>query len=209
MAPPTASACLVAGYALILVGIAWSFDAMARRASAQAARWRTGQFVYHPDHDAWMCPQDQWLWPTSFDPQHRLMRYRALPAVCNNCPVKSSCTTSAHGREISRELDPWPHSDAGRFHRGIACAVAGFGVVLPAATLIASHSVADVLILVSTMVIVVIAGLPLARHLWNTPTNAPEYLPHRSGLEDQVAAAIDRYSTRWGGRWADKEEKPQ
>ncbi|WP_343708586.1 hypothetical protein [Mycobacterium sp.] len=209
MVPPTTSAWLAAGYALVLVGIAWSFDAMARRASARAARWRTGQFVYHPDHDAWMCPQDQWLWPTSFDPQHRLMRYRALPAVCNSCPVKSTCTTSAHGRQISREIDPWPHSDAGRFHRGIACAVAGFGVVLPVATLAASHSVADVLVLVATMVIVVTAGLPLARHLWNTPTNAPEYLPHRSGLEDQVATAINRYSTRWGGRWADKEEKPQ
>jgi hypothetical protein len=209
MAPPATSAWLVAGYALVLVGIAWSFDAMARRASARAARWRTGQFVYHRDHDAWMCPQDQWLWPTSFDPQHRVMRYRALPAVCNSCPVKSTCTTSAHGREISREIDPWPHSDAGRFHRGIACAVAGFGVVLPGATMVASHSVADVLVLVPTLVIVVTAGLPLARHLWNTPSNAPEYLPQRSGLEDQVAAAIDRYSTRWGGRWADKEEEPQ
>jgi hypothetical protein len=66
-----------------------------------------------------------------------------------------------------------------------------------------------VLVLVPTLVIVVTAGLPLARHLWNTPSNAPEYLPQRSGLEDQVAAAIDRYSTRWGGRWADKEEEPQ
>jgi hypothetical protein len=209
MAPPTTSAWLVAGYALVLVAIAWSFDAMARRASARAARWRTGQFVYHSNHDAWVCSQDQWLWPTSFDPQHRLMRYRALPAVCNSCPVKDTCTTSAHGREISREIDPWPHSDAGRFHRGIACAVAGFGVVMAVAMLVASHSVADVLVLVATMVVVVIAGLPLARHLWNTPTNAPEYLPHRSGVEDQVAATIDRYSTRWGGRWADKEEKPQ
>jgi hypothetical protein len=81
--------------------------------------------------------------------------------------------------------------------------------VMAVAMLVASHSVADVLVLVATMVVVVIAGLPLARHLWNTPTNAPEYLPHRSGVEDQVAATIDRYSTRWGGRWADKEEKPQ
>ena len=79
------------------------------------------------DHDAWVCPQDHWLWPTSFDPKHRVMRYRALPVVCNSCPVKSTCTTSDHGREISREIDPWPHSDAGRFHRGIACCVAGLG----------------------------------------------------------------------------------
>lgn len=206
MTPPPPSVWLTAGYALVLVAIAWSFDAMARRASARAARWRTGRFVYHPDHDAWVCPRDQWLWPTSFDPAHRVMRYRALPVVCNSCPVKKTCTTSDHGREISREVDPWPHSDAGRFHRGIACAVAGFGVVMPVATLTASHSLADVLVLSSAVAIVVIAGLPLARHLWNTPSNAPGHLPHRTGLEDQAAAAIDRYSTRWGG-WEDKKDK--
>ncbi len=208
MTPPATSVWLVAGYALALLAIAWSFDAMARRASARAARWRTAQFLYRPDHDAWVCPQDHWLWPTSFDPKHRVMRYRALPLVCNSCPVKPTCTTSHHGREISREVDPWPHSDAGRFHRGIACAVAGFGVVIPLATSLARHSVADVLILGGTVVIVVLAGLPLARHLWDTPSNAPHHLPHRTGLEDQVAAAIDRYSTHWGGGWAEK-EKPR
>ena len=206
MASPATTVWLIAGYSLALVAIGWSFDAMARRASVRAARWRTGQFIYRPDHDAWVCPQDHWLWPSSFDPQHRVMRYRALPVVCNSCPVKSSCTTSDHGREISREIDPWPHSDAGRFHRGIACCVAAFGVVLPLTTLIASHSISEALVLVGTALLVVLLGLPLARHLWNTPSNAPEHLPHRTALEDQVAAAIDRYSTRWGG-WEGKEDK--
>ncbi|OBI46533.1 hypothetical protein A5707_21020 [Mycobacterium kyorinense] len=209
MTAPTASVWLVAGYALVLVAIAWGFDAMAKRVSKQAARWRTGNFVYRPDHDAWVCPQDHWLWPTSFDPQHRVMRYRALPVVCNSCPVKSTCTTSDHGREINREIDPWPHSDAGRFHRGIACFVAALGVIMPLAMLIGRHSAVDLLILGGAAALVVTAGLPLARHLWNSPSNAPEYLPHRTGLEDQVAVAIDRYSTRWGSDWAQKEDSPQ
>jgi hypothetical protein len=205
MAAPDVSVWLVAGYALVLVAVGWGFDEMARRASRRAAKWRTGGFVYHPDHDAWVCPQDHWLWPTSFDPRHRVVRYRAQPVVCNSCPVKSRCTTSDHGREISREIDPWPYSDSGRFHRGIACTVAGLGVVMPLAMLIGQHTAADVLLLLVTALLVGIAGLPLARHLWNTPSNAPEHLPQRSGLEDQVVAAIDRYSTRWGGGWAEKE----
>ncbi|GBE64347.1 hypothetical protein MFM001_08090 [Mycobacterium sp. MFM001] len=209
MSAPAASVWLVAGYALVLVVIAWGFDVMARRVSQRAARWRTGDFAYHADHDAWVCPQDQWLWPTSFDPKHRVMRYRASPVVCNSCPVKSTCTTSDHGREISREIDPWPHSEAGRFHRGIACFVAALGVVMPLGMLIGSHSVADVLVLCGTAATVVLLGLPLARHLWNTPSNAPAHIAHRSGLEDQAAAAIDRYSTQWGGGWADREEKAQ
>lgn len=134
------------------------------------------------------------------------MRYRALPVVCNSCPAKSGCTTSDHGREISREVDPWPHSDAGRFHRGIACCVAALGIVLPLATLIANHSAPDALVLIGTVLVVALFGLPLARHLWNTPSNAPEHLPHRTAIEDQVAAAIDRYSTRWGS-WERKEDK--
>lgn len=207
MSAPAAWVWLVAGYAVILLAIAWGFDAMAQRASRRAAQWRTGRFVYHADHDAWVCPQDQWLWPTSFDPQNRVMRYRASPSVCNSCPVKDSCTTSNHGREISREVDPWPHSEAGRFHRGIACAVAGFGVVMPVATLIANHSLSDALVLGGAVLIVVVGGLPLVRHLWNTPSNAPDHLPHRSNLEDQVAAAVDRYSTRWGGGFADRQDR--
>lgn len=203
---PATSVWLIAGYSLMLLAVGWCFDAMARHASARAAAWRTGQFSYRSDHDAWVCPQDQWLWPTSFDPKHRVMRYRALPVVCNSCPAKAGCTTSDHGREISREVDPWPHSEAGRFHRGIACSVAGFGIVLPLATMIANHSLSEVLVLTGTITVVLLLGLPLARHLWNTPANAPDHLPHRTAIEDQVAAAIDRYSTRWGG-WTGKEDR--
>ena len=199
---------LVSGYALILLAIAWGFDIMAQRTSQRAAQWRTGKFVYHADHDAWVCPQDQWLWPTSFDPKSRVMRYRATPSVCNVCPVKDSCTTSDHGRELTREVDPWPYSEAGRFHRGIACAVAGFGVVMPLATMIASHGPVEVLILGSTVLIVLAGGFPLVKHLWNSPANAPDHLPHRSDLEVQAALAIDRYSTRWGG-FSDREDEAQ
>jgi len=206
---PATSVWLVAAYALFLVAAGWGFDLMARKSSARAARWRTGRFVYHADHNAWVCPQDQWLWPTSFDPVHRVMRYRASPSACNSCPVKSTCTTSFHGREVSREVDPWPHSETGRFHRGIACVVLGLALIMLLGMLIARHSPAEILVLIGTAVIVVAAGIPLLRHLWATPSNAPAHLPHRSGHEDAVAATIDRYSTRWGGGWADKEEKPR
>lgn len=202
MTGPATWVWLVAGYALTLLAFAWGFDRMAQRTSERAAQWRTGRFVYHEDHDAWKCPQDQWLWPTSFDHGSRVMRYRATPAVCNACPVKSTCTTSGHGREISKAVDPWPHSETGRFHRGIACAVAGFGIVLPVATLFVNHSVADVVVLTSAVAVVAVGSVPLLRHLWSTPSNAPGDRPRPALAEDPalaVEAAIDRYSTRWGG----------
>lgn len=207
MSAPAVPVWLAAGYALLLAVIAWGFDAMAKRVSQHASAWRTGRFVYHEDHDAWQCPQDQLLWPTSFDPQNRVMRYRASPSACNNCPVKATCTTSDHGREMSREVDPWPHSEAGRFHRGIACFIAALGAVMPLVALVGSHQPADVAVAAAASVLVAVAGVPLARHLLATPSNAPEHIAHRSGVEDEVAAAIDRYSTRWS--WADKRAKTE
>ena len=210
MSAPATWSWLVAGYALLLLIFAWGFDRMARHTSERAAQWRTGKFVYHEDHDAWKCPEDQWLWPTAFDPENRVMRYRATPAICNVCPVKDTCTTSMHGREIIRAVDPWPHSETGRFHRGIACAVAGFGIVMPLAALVSNHGVGDVLVLLGAMAVVIAGGIPLARHFWKSPGNAPDDSPEhvrqlhlKADLEAKAAAVIDRYSTRWGG-FADK-----
>ena len=124
MTSPELDVWLVTAYSGFLVVVAYAFDLLARRVAVRSQSWRHGSFTYHPDHDAWVCPEDQWLWPTTFDPEQRTMRYRAKPSVCNSCPVKQDCTTSAHGREVVRQIDPWPHSEAGRFHRGIACAIA-------------------------------------------------------------------------------------
>ena len=43
MTPPATTVCLIAGYSLALVAVGWSFDAMARRASAHASR-KAGSF---------------------------------------------------------------------------------------------------------------------------------------------------------------------
>jgi len=203
--PPDVSAWLVAGYALLLLAAAWGFDRLARRTSNRAADWQTGGFTYHADHDAWQCPKDEWLWPTSFDPANRVMRYRARPAVCNTCPVKADCTSSPHGREISRHVDPWPHSEAGRFHRGIACVIAALAFVMLMGEALLKHTVSDLLVVGTALLITAALAAPLFRHLVNTPVDVPGHLPERSAQEDSVAAAIDKYSTRWGSEARDKE----
>ena len=186
---------LICGYSVFLLAVAYGFDVMARRVAVRARQWRTGSFRYHADHDAWICPQDQWLWPTSYDPDQRIVRYRAKPAVCNACPVKHSCTTSPHGREVTREIDPWPYSEAGRFHRGIACCVAGIGVLLPLGMLLSWPQPLDLVVLLGTIMIIGLASVPLARHLWHTPSGFPEHIPQRTIYEDPPA---DRFTTRWG-----------
>ena len=131
-------------------------------------------FVYHKDHDAWQCPQDQWLWPQSFDPENRVMRYRGTPSICNACPVKDSCTTSSSGREVQRAVDSWPASEAARFHRGIACAVVALGLVWPLGTALTGPGPDSLLVLAVAVVVALLLSVPLWSHLRRTAVFIPE-----------------------------------
>jgi hypothetical protein len=160
---------LAAGYGTLLLLVAFTLDRTARRASSRATGRRSGGFTYHAGHDAWICPEDQWLWPHSFDPDNRVMRYRATPAVCNGCPVKDTCTTSQVGREVTRNVDPWPASEAERFHRGIACTIALLGVLWPQATaLLGEHTWIERAVLAGAAALLAAGGLPLWSHLRRT-----------------------------------------
>ena len=114
-------ALLAAGYAgFLLVVAAVAIEWLSAHTHRRSLRYRTAGFTYDADHDHWECPEGQHLWPHEFDAERRLVRYRAKAHICNGCPRKDACTDSDHGREIVRPLDPWPHSEAGRFHRGLS-----------------------------------------------------------------------------------------
>ena len=178
MSMPAAWSWFIAGYSLSLLLVGWSFDYMARRTTEKSANWhRGGNFRYDKKQDAWLCPQDHWLFPTEFDPETRLMQYRADPDICNACPVKDNCTTSMSGKSVTRPTDPWPYSEAGRFHRGLACVVAAFGMVLPIICLVINHSPGDILLFTVVIVLVAVGMYPLLRHLGNTPVAVPNENP--------------------------------
>lgn len=194
---------LAAGYCVALVGLAYVIDALARRAGSLSEGGLSGGFVYHKDHDAWQCPQDQWLWPRSFDAENRVMRYRGTPSVCNACPVKDSCTTSGSGREVQRAVDSWPASEAARFHRGIACAVVVLGLVWPFGTALTGPGPDALLVLGVAVVVALLLSVPLWSHLRRAPMFVPEGIVHRS-LDDAVAereaaeAALSRRRSSYG-----------
>lgn len=186
------------GYAVALVAMAYGIDAMARRAAHSIERQRSGGFVYHESHDAWLCPQDQWLWPQSFDPENRVMRYRALPTVCNVCPVKDTCTVSDSGREIQRQVDPWPASESARFHRGIACTVGVLSAVWPLAAAAATPDHLEAWVLIGVAVLAVAVTLPLFAHLRRTPADPTGVLLKSSddNAEDRLLLARRQQTRR-------------
>lgn len=162
---------LAAGYGLVLLLVAYGIDQLARRAHSKMHDDRSGGFVYHENHDAWLCPEDQWLYPRSFDPENRVMRYRGLPLVCNACPVKESCTQSDTGREMRRQVDPWPASESARFHRGIACAVTVIAVAWPALTALVVPDWPSQVLALGLAVLIALASLPLWAFLKRTPAD--------------------------------------
>ena len=182
---------LFTGYAGVLLLVACALDRLARHSHARSDRWRTAGFRYHPDHDVWVCPQEQMLWPTLYDHQQRLMRYRAKPSVCNACHVKTDCTDSMQGREVIRAVAPWPHSEAGRFHRGISLVLVALAVVL---LLVAAgrHPQPSTLVLAPPMLFAILLAFRYSAHFRATPANFPVPTP-ATGLRVTPTSR-----TRWG-----------
>ena len=120
---------LAAGYALFLcAGRARARCPGEAFPPPRSELYRNAGFSYDAQLDAWECPEGEQLHRIETDHQVRLVRYRARAHVCNSCPRKADCTDSDSRPGAHRALDPWPHSEVGRFHRGIAVAIVAFGV---------------------------------------------------------------------------------
>ena len=164
---------LAAGYALFLLCVAVGLDLLARHSHARSLRYRNAGFTYHPTHDAWICPEEQVLVRSETDHERRLVRYRARSQICNHCPAKSDCTDSDEGREVVRAMDPWPHSEAGRFHRGISLAVALVAALILAAETLRNHAPLDLALLGAGLVVVALTLRHLHSAFRATPANFP------------------------------------
>lgn len=198
------------GYGMALVLIAYGIDRLARRAQRALDGHRAGGFVYHEDHDAWLCPEDQWLWPQSFDPENRVMRYRGKPSICNACPVKDTCTSSDDGREMRRQVDSWPASESARFHRWIACSVTVIAVLWPALTALTVPDLAARGVLWGSAALLALFSLPLWSHLRRTPADPHGiYLVSEQTLEEnlrQRALAASALERRRSGYASDRRQ---
>ena len=173
----SAETLLAGAYSLALLVSAGALEWLSAHTHQRSLRYRTAGFDYQADSDVWVCPEGEHLWPHDFDHERRLVRYRARAHVCNRCPLKERCTDSDQGREIARPLDPWPHSEAGRFHRVIALMlVALAGLVAPVA-LARNHNPEDAAVLLGLLVACALVFRYLLRDLRAHPANFPEPSP--------------------------------
>lgn len=183
---------LAAGYGGILLLIAVVMEWLSAHTHRRSLRYRTAGFAYDATHDHWECPEGQHLWPHELDADRRLVRYKAKAHICNGCPRKDACTDSNTGREVVRPLDPWPHSEAGRFHRGLSVLLVALAIFLLSVGLVRHHAPAEAALLVGTLAAAALIGRWLLRDFLAHPANFP-------GLGVPVADAAGR---RPHSRWA-------
>jgi len=163
-----------AAYATFLVACALGLDSLGRHTHERSGRFRTQGFSYDAGLDLWECPEGEQLRPFAIDHQRRVARYRARPMICNACPAKDGCTDSDQGREIARPLDPWPHSEAGRFHRGISVVLLGLASVIAVAGIFLTPSLPDLVFLGSMLAMSALVGLRMARAFAGMPSGFPD-----------------------------------
>jgi hypothetical protein len=168
---------LAAGYAIFLVCVSVGLDSLARHSHDRSEGYRTAGFTYHHTNDAWICPEDQLLLRSEVDHGRRLIRYRGRPQICNSCPAKSDCTDSDEGREVVHAMDPWPHSEAGRFHRGISLAVVLIAGLVLAAETIRNHAPLELAVLAAASLVAVLTAWHLHAAFRASPANFPTPAP--------------------------------
>ena len=173
----TTEALLAAGYALALAAGAGALEWLSAHTHRRAMLWRTAGFEYEEHHDAWRCPEGQHLWPHELDHERRLVRYRAKAHICNACPVKHACTDSDEGREVVRALDPWPHSEAGHFHRGISLMLVALALLVLVVAAARNHEPAELGLLAGALLVCAVIGRVLLRDFRRHPAGFPDPTP--------------------------------
>ena len=168
---------LAAAYSVALLLCAGALEWLSAHTHRRSLRFRTAGFEYHAEQDVWVCPEGEHLWPHEFDHERRLVRYRARAHVCNRCPLREHCTDSDQGREVVRPLDPWPHSEAGRFHRAIAVMLVALAALVDAVALARNHDPAEAGLLVGLLTTCALITRLLLRDLRAHPANFPEPSP--------------------------------
>ena len=164
---------MAVGYALFLLATAFCLERLARHSSLRSERYRTAGFTFHSHLDVWQCPEGEHLRRHETDHARRIVRYRARAHVCNTCARKELCTDSDEGREVARALDPWPHSEAGRFHRGVSLVLVALAALVLVVEAVRHHDPGELLVIGAAGTVVALVAERMVPVFRQTPANFP------------------------------------
>jgi DDE family transposase len=152
---------MVAGYAVVLVGVAAVLELMARQSHRLSEQFHVAGFTFHPQLDAWKCPAGQHLARKESDYGRRVILYQAPAHACNACHCKPDCTDSDDGRKIERRLDSWLRSEVRRFHRGLSLVLLLLAALILAAEMGSRDTSRDWFVLSVLLLLIVTSSMRL------------------------------------------------
>jgi hypothetical protein len=121
---------IVLSYVVVVLAGARIVEAVARAHFNRALRYGQQGFEYVDAHDVYRCPQGEYLSLPSVQQDGRFAVYRAPPASCRECRLKTRCAPSDEGRLISRSLAAWAETNVGLFHKRISVIMFAAAVIV-------------------------------------------------------------------------------
>ena len=157
MIGPATESLLAAGYGLFLVLVALGIDALARHSHRRSELYRTGGFTYFGCPTIGSAPRGSTF--TGSRPTCStacpLPGPRSRVQSCPRWAIAPTLTMAVRSPACSTR----GHTPAGRFHRGIAIAIVGFGILVIGAGAALHHGAADLLVLGAGLLVCAVAGL--------------------------------------------------
>jgi len=108
---------LLLAYLVVLWLGGGALEFLARAHFHRAQRYANAGFSYDVELDRYECPQGELLTLDTFDDRNKLAIYTAPASSCNECVLKTFCTSHDEGRRVYRTLGEFHETDVGRFHR--------------------------------------------------------------------------------------------
>lgn len=100
-------------------------------------------------------------------------------------PSKKNCTDSNSGREIRHSLAPWPHSEVGRFHRGLSLTLVLLAGLVLAVEALRHHQPAELILLGVLLFAVATMGRHLLSAFRASPANFPVSGPSQTTIPEE------------------------
>jgi hypothetical protein len=124
-------------YVFVLWAGGWALEFLARVHFQRARRYAHDGFAYDAELDRYECPQGELLTLHTFDDRNKLAIYKAPASSCNECVLKTFCTSHDEGRHVYRSLATFHETDVGQFHRWLSRIVLGLGLAFSAGGVLA------------------------------------------------------------------------
>ena len=201
MSAPRTEAVLATGYASFLILAAFAIEWLSAHTHRRALRYRTAGFTYDAaPRRTGNAPRASTCGRTSSTPSVDSSATEPRPTSATPALASATARTLTAAARSSDRSIPWPHSEAGRFHRGLSLVLVALATLIAVVEGARHHQPAELLIEVATLLIALLAARRLLRDFRAHPANFPAPAPSHGLMLTAAGADASRPATPWASQ---------